>query len=499
MFPNNLENGNEKKSFIISHLEDYDISPKTGFLQSTPPLRRLPDTYYEPWENLIDNFHNLLLTGRLRESVGMLPILRTDKLKNSAEYKRAFLVLSILAHACIAIPWVKISDYLNVAPVMNHAALTLWNWRLISPDEEPSLNNLATLMTFTNTIDESWFYLVTIVIEFIGGKALTAIISAIQSAHDKNNRQLIESLKIIGSTIDEITKVLLRIYEKCDSYVFYQKIRPYLSGWYNDEDLPNGLKYEGVDGCDENGNPTYRQYGGGSAGQSSLIQSLDIALNIEHHPTVTKPITNNISNYKYSHESSNENLSNNYNNTSKKGHNIQQQQQPYIYKIRQNIPGNHRRFLEDLTKAAIIRDYIISCIECDGNMEINGKLDSSKIAENNELVEAYNDCLNKMSIFRSKHLQIVCVYIIQARNKSSKVELDSNNKDVTNGAVTSGSIINGSVTNGTISNVRGTGGTDLMPFLKQMREETKSKEIKNFKGLSDFKEQKKITRTNSSV
>ncbi|CAJ0637071.1 15084_t:CDS:2, partial [Entrophospora sp. SA101] len=342
--------------------------------------------------------------------------------------------------------------------IMNHAALTLWNWRLISPDEEPTL---------------------------------TAIISAIQSAHDKNNRQLIESLKTISSTIDEITKVLLRIYEKCDSYIFYQKIRPYLSGWYNDEDLPNGLKYEGVDGCDENGNPTYRQYGGGSAGQSSLIQSLDIALNIEHHPTVTKPITNNINNYKYSHEPSNETLSNNYNNTSKKGQNIQQQQQqPYIYKIRQNIPGNHRRFLEDLTKAAIIRDYIISCIECDGDMEIDGKLDSSKIAENNELVEAYNDCLNKMAIFRSKHLQIVCVYIIQARNKSSKVELDSNNKDVTNGAVTSGSIINGSITN-----VRGTGGTDLMPFLKQMREETKSKEIKNFKGSSDFKEQKKITRT----
>nr|CAG8679466.1 14607_t:CDS:2 [Entrophospora candida] len=124
-------------------------------------------------------------------------------------------------------------------------------------------------------------------------------------------------------------------------------------------------------------------------------------------------------------------------------------------------------------------------------MEINGKLDSNKIAENNELVKAYNDCLNKMTIFRSKHLQIVCIYIIQARNKSSKVKLDSNNKDVTNGAVTSGSIINGSVTNGTISNVRGTGGIDLMLFLKQMREETKSKEIKNFKGSSDFKEQKK--------
>ncbi|CAJ0626063.1 5211_t:CDS:2 [Entrophospora sp. SA101] len=271
---------------------------------------------------------------------------------------------------------------------MNHAALTLWNWYSISPDEEPT-SNLSTLITFTNTMEQSWFYLVTIVIECFGGKALTAIISAaIQSAHDKNNKQLIESLKIISSTIDEITKVLLQIYEKRDSC---------------------------VDGCDENGNP--------------IIASM-----------VVEPITNNISNYKYSHESSNENLSNNYNNTSKKRQSIQQQQhqQPYIYKIHQKIPGNHQIFLEDLTKAAIIHDYITSCIECDDNMEINGKLDT--------------------------------------RNKSSKVKLDSNNKDVTNGAVTSGSIING-----TIYNVRDTDGIDLMPFLKQMREETKSKEIKNLK------------------
>ncbi|CAJ0744919.1 17504_t:CDS:2 [Entrophospora sp. SA101] len=230
-------------------------------------------------------------------------------------------------------------------------------------------------------MEQSWFYLVTIVIECFGGKALTAIISAaIQSAHDKNNKQLIESLKIISSTIDEITKVLLQIYEKRDSC---------------------------VDGCDENGNPIIA---------SMVVEVL------------------------YSHESSNENLSNNYNNTSKKRQSIQQQQhqQPYIYKIHQKIPGNHQIFLEDLTKAAIIHDYITSCIECDDNMEINGKLDT--------------------------------------RNKSSKVKLDSNNKDVTNGAVTSGSIING-----TIYNVRDTDGIDLMPFLKQMREETKSKEIKNLK------------------
>jgi indoleamine 2,3-dioxygenase len=51
------------------HLEDYDISPSTGFLPSTPPLQMLPNPYYEPWETLIGMFHDLMLAGRLREYV----------------------------------------------------------------------------------------------------------------------------------------------------------------------------------------------------------------------------------------------------------------------------------------------------------------------------------------------------------------------------------------------------------------------------------------------
>nr|CAG8566469.1 9533_t:CDS:2 [Entrophospora candida] len=418
MSSTNLANGNEKNTLIIPRLEDYDISPITGFLPSIPPLHRLPDTYYERWENLIDSFHNLLSTGCLREHVKLLPILKTDKLKTSAEYQRAFLVLSTLAHgyvrgnyespidsipACIAIPWVEVSDYLGVSPVVNHAAVVLWNWP----------------------------------IESFGGKASAAIISAIQAAHDKNHKQLIIALKIISSTIDEFTKILHRIYEKCDPYIFYWKIRPYVSGWENDESLPNGLKYEGVDGCDENGNPIYRQYVGGSAGQSSLIQSLDIVLNIEHYPTGIKPITTNNYNTHHSHNSSNGNLNNN-NNASKNKRDLHQQQ-PYVYKIRQNIPGNHRRFLEDLTKVAIVRDYIMLCIGCNDS-EINNKLESNRIFENNELVEAYNDCLDKMKTFRSKHLQIVSVYIL-----AQAYIIDDS---VTNGASTiKGNTINSSATN----------------------------------------------------
>ena len=53
----------------VLRLEDYDISPLTGFLPSTPPLQMLPNPYYEPWETLITMFHDLMLAGRLREHV----------------------------------------------------------------------------------------------------------------------------------------------------------------------------------------------------------------------------------------------------------------------------------------------------------------------------------------------------------------------------------------------------------------------------------------------
>ena len=53
----------------VSRLEDYDISPVTGFLPPTPPLKRLPNAYYEPWEEIVDDLSGLLKAERLRERV----------------------------------------------------------------------------------------------------------------------------------------------------------------------------------------------------------------------------------------------------------------------------------------------------------------------------------------------------------------------------------------------------------------------------------------------
>lgn len=57
------------KVFAMKKLEDYDISPITGFLPAEPPLRRLTNPYFEAWESTMDDFNALLLAGRLRERV----------------------------------------------------------------------------------------------------------------------------------------------------------------------------------------------------------------------------------------------------------------------------------------------------------------------------------------------------------------------------------------------------------------------------------------------
>ncbi|CAG8812047.1 16242_t:CDS:2, partial [Dentiscutata erythropus] len=250
--------------------------------------------------------------------------------------------------------------------------------------------NLATLF-FSNTLDESWFYLVTTAIEGFGGRALTAIMSAVHAVKVGNNQILTVALRDINSTIVDINATLQRMHEKCDPYVFYWMARPYL----NEDRLPRGLIYEGVDGNDENGNPIYRRYVGASAGQSALIQALDIALNIEHYPTEIKPQINGQCPY----TSGNKQYSPDENSI--------KLQQPYLYKIRQNMTGRRRKFLEDLAKVANIRNYIISQMSYDSSIPASSPdEDIEMLPGTNEMVQAYNECLNQMKNSLSKHLQL---------------------------------------------------------------------------------------------
>ncbi|KAI5958437.1 BNA2 [Candida margitis] len=398
---------------MIPKLEAYDVGPHSGFLPSTLPLERLPQKYYKPWEEIISNLQALLITRKIRDVVNKLPNLSTGHLENERELQRAYQVLGFIAHAYIwgtnepvdklppqiAEPWISVSSKLGLPPIGTYSGLVLYNFKKIDKDGDFSLDNLTTINTFTGSIDESWFYLVSIYFERKGSLSIYTGMEALKCAERGQTKQLIENLQQLAESIDILGSTLLRMEEMCDPHIFYFRIRPYLAGWQNmaSVGLEKGVYY---------GNEkTARSYAGGSNAQSSLPQFLDIILGIRHFATGDLTADNS-----------------------------------FLNEMRQYMPKKHREFLEALEPyTSTIRDFVSS-------------------QHNEELTLAYDACLAMLKSFRDKHIQIVTRYVVLQAKKVNKMG--------------SGSTLRSGLARSKQGEEKGTGGTSLLPFLKQCRDET---------------------------
>ncbi|KAF2126855.1 indoleamine 2,3-dioxygenase-like protein [Dothidotthia symphoricarpi CBS 119687] len=423
----------------LPRLADYDVSPENGFLPAEIPLDVLPDAYYQPWETVVRNFQSLILTKRLRRIVEALPVLSTDFLLTEAEWRRAYSVLGFIVHAYvwggdrpadivpppISIPFLKICQHLELPPVATYAGVCLWNWRpLFSGEPMDTLDNLATHMTFTGSLDESWFFLVSVAIEARAGPIVPMMLEAIAAARRNDSTTVAMCLRSFAERLDELGTLLERMYESCDPHVFYHRIRPFLAGSKNmtDAGLPNGVIFD-----DGTGEQPYVQFSGGSNAQSSIIQFFDIVLGVEHRPTGAKQT-----------DSSNPGSAS-----------VSAPQHNFIVDMRQYMPGPHRRFLEHMEDVSNIRDFVTA-----------NKSDRS-------LTTAYDACLAMLRTFRDKHIQLVSRYIIiKSRENRSSRSLSPKQ------AATQRVNIANTLQSGGSKKLRGTGGTALIPFLKQARDET---------------------------
>ncbi|ORX89010.1 Indoleamine 2,3-dioxygenase [Basidiobolus meristosporus CBS 931.73] len=459
----------------IPRLEDFGISTETGFLPPNGPLRRLLNPYYEPWEYIMDDLKELLLAGKLRQKILQLPILEISHLKTEAEQQRGFVILSMFTHGfiwgknepvsqvlppCVAVPFTRLASILDMSPVLCNASIVIWNWRLLDRDGPLDLSNLAMMHTFTGSHDEAWFYLITAAIEAQGGRALTAVVNAMKAVVDNSPGKVVYWLQKLSETIQKLERILVQMYDKCDPYLFYWKIRTYLAGWKNmaEAGLPHGILYQGVDDVkpyadQEELYSRYRKYAGGSAGQSALIHSLDVALGVQHTATGdSKP-------------------GDAENTPLKKNRPVS-----FFAEMRQYMPGKHRRFLEALENAPSIRQYV-------QDMSVNGVGNPHEIDdfEQEELLEAFDGCLEQLKLFRNAHIQMVTRYIvIPAKKGQSGMTTPLNVGGAADAPKTtiSTNLNKPSNTHGiarTVNKedvVRGTGGTDLIPFLKTARDET---------------------------
>ncbi|KAJ9156605.1 Indoleamine 2,3-dioxygenase [Pleurostoma richardsiae] len=440
-------------------LSDYGISPTHGFLPEVLPLTRLPDPYYNKWEAIAANLQALILSKRLRGVIDRLPVLSTIGLEHDAEWRRAYSLLCFMAHGyiwggdspserlppAISVPLLEVSAHLEVPPVATYAALCLWNFKPLFVDEDiDNLENLATLNTFTGSLDESWFYLVSVAIEARGAPIIPLMLTAIAAARENDAGTVTRCLRTFAERLDDLGTLLQRMHESCDPIIFYNRIRPFLAGSKNmaEAGLPNGVIYE-----DGSGTEQYRQYSGGSNAQSSIIQFFDIVLGVDHRPTGEKKRPGDASD-------------------SDRGGRGPAPKHNFIAEMRRYMPGLHARFLNDVSAVANIRDFV----------EANGGDSSLRLA--------YDACLSMLSVLRDKHINIVTRYIVvpsrevRARSRSRSPEATRRRVNLATVSRRPGGPrgialdTSAPAKDAAGKDLKGTGGTALISFLKQARDET---------------------------
>ena len=178
----------------------------------------------------------------------------------------------------MAKPWVKISEMLGRPAVLSYASYCLDNWHKIDSDEPVSLDNVALNYNFLGGIDEDWFVTIHVCIE---DKAKLAITSALNVAlafeENKVNKDLVlKELNNVKESMMEVNHIFRKMPEKCDPYIYYHRVRPYIFGWKNNPDLPEGLIYED---CFDNQPQLFR---GETGAQSSIVPTLDALFNVVH-------------------------------------------------------------------------------------------------------------------------------------------------------------------------------------------------------------------------
>ncbi|MDB4029857.1 indoleamine 2,3-dioxygenase [Gammaproteobacteria bacterium] len=317
-------------------------------------------------QEIASNLPKLLLTGKVQSIINKLSpkdLSIDDLLINQAsqDLKLAMSHLSFIAHAYIwgdnkpnesipsvlANPWVKVAKNQGRPPILSYASYCLDNWFLIDPDEDISLENVGLINNFLGGVDEDWFVTIHVCIENAAADAIAACAEISMLETDSPEDKSIQLLKRIIISMKKVNEIFARMPEKCDPYIYYHRVRPFIFGTKDNPDLKNGLIYKG----EFESKPQF--FRGETGAQSSIIPSLDGALQITH----TKDHLRH-----------------------------------YLNEMREYMPPKHREFMEVLEK----------------NSQIKKIIKGSK-----KLTSLYNDCLEEIRAFRAMHLEYAGTYIFK--------------------------------------------------------------------------------------
>ena len=343
-------------------LSDFGLSEEFGYMQHVDPVVTLPPGN-EAWDEMGKNLPKYLMGTNFRQRVKDLPAFKIDTLKTDGEIRRAFLILSYIgqayqwsdnepAHvlpAVLAKPWYEVGKLVGRPPILSYTSYSIDNWYLLDKKGPIECGNIALLQCFLGGQDEEWFILIHIEIEKKAGKALKAIEDSQKAVAAQDLDALEKALRNLRDGIKAMYDVLARMPERCDPYVYFHRVRPYIFGWKNNPSLPNGVVYEGVEEYQGKGQ-TFR---GETGAQSAIVPALDAVLGIVHE---------------------------------------QDQLRDYLMEMRQYMPPMHVKFIEAAENGPSVRNFVMAC-----NKESIKKL--------------FNESVELVADFRALHLEYAGTYI----------------------------------------------------------------------------------------
>ncbi|MEM7329763.1 MAG: indoleamine 2,3-dioxygenase [Pseudomonadota bacterium] len=360
------------------NLADYDMSPERGFLCRHNANDVVLGDELKIIADVAMRLPDLLPTGRVRQLLrDRLPVIELplDKMSD-AEARLCMVHYSFMVQAYVwgeprapeilprnlAVPMVALADHLGQQPLLPYSGYVLDNWGLIDPDGAIDLDNIYMIQNFLNGQDENWFVLIHVAIEAAAGAALArfgAIIEASRAGDVAATRQHLED---VAATWAKINAIFDRMPERCDPYVYFERVRPYIHGWKDNPAMPKGIIYEGVARYGSEG----QAFRGQTGSQSSIVPAMDALMGVGH---ATDPLREYLD-------------------------------QLHIYR-----PPAHRRFIDDTRAASQLRKFV-------------------ERAQDHGLTQAYNAIIQAMADFRTRHLEYAASYINKQNRAASGNDTD---------------------------------------------------------------------------
>jgi indoleamine 2,3-dioxygenase len=347
-------------------LSDYGMSRERGFLSHYEIDEVFLPTRFEAVIDTAERLSDLLSSGRIRHWLDKLPepeiadwvLTAPEEQVRTMMVHYSFLVQAYVwgeaeppAHlpANLARPMVALADRLGQAPLMPYSGYVLDNWARIDKSGPVTLENIRIVQNFLGGADENWFVMVHVAIEAEAGVLLDNAVQLVQAARDENAALCEALLTGMDAAWERIYAAFKRMPERCDPYIYFHRVRPYIHGWANNPALGEGLIYEGVDRFV--GRP--QAYRGQTGSQSSIVPSMDALFGVHHSDDPLKAFLDELHHYR---------------------------------------PVQHRRFIEDLGAQSTLREFV-------------GRTNSPALRD------AFNACLEQVARFRTRHLEYAASYI----------------------------------------------------------------------------------------